>query len=71
MAKRQNKAVEKSLRKKAKESGISLTTLRKVFERGEAAWLTGSRPGVGMTQWAMARVNSFIKGSRKHDRDLR
>ena len=71
MARRQNKAVEKSLRKKAKESGISLTTLRKVFERGEAAWLTGSRPGVGMTQWAMARVNSFIKGSRKHDRDLR
>ena len=71
MAKRQNKAVNKSLRKKAKESGISYSTLKKVFERGEAAWLTGSRPGVGMTQWAMARVNSFIKGSRKHDRDLR
>ena len=71
MARSQNKAVEKSLRKKAKESGIALSTLRKVFERGEAAWLTGSRPGVGMTQWAMARVNSFIKGSRKHDRDLR
>ena len=71
MARRQNKAVNKSLRKKAKESGIPYSTLKKVFERGEAAWLTGSRPGVGMTQWAMARVNSFIKGSRKHDRDLR
>ena len=71
MARRQNKAVNKSLRKKAKESGIPFSTLKKVYERGEAAWLTGSRPGVGMAQWAMARVNSFIKGSRKHDRDLR
>jgi hypothetical protein len=24
-----------------------------------------------MSAWAMARVNSFIKGSRKHDTDLR
>ena len=71
MAKRNNKGVEKALRKKSKESGIAYSTLKKVYERGEAAWLTGSRPGVGMAQWAMARVNSFIKGSRKHDRDLR
>ena len=48
-----------------------LSVLIKVYERGEAAWLTGSRPGIGMAQWAMARVNSFIRGSRKHDLDLR
>jgi hypothetical protein len=24
-----------------------------------------------MSAWAMARVNSFLRGSRKHDTDLR
>ena len=45
-----------------------------MYERGQAAWLTGSRPGIGMAQWAMARVNSFIgamgSGVKKHDTDL-
>jgi hypothetical protein len=47
--------------------------LRKVYERGMAAWRGGHRPGVSPQQWAMGRVNSFITGSggaRKADGDL-
>ena len=61
-----------ALIKKAKSSGISLSTLKKVYRRGQAAYLSsGSRPGVSMGAWAMGRVNSFIRGSKKHDTDLR
>ena len=38
--------------------------LKKVYDRGMAAWKTGHRPGTTPQQWAFARVNSFItKGS--------
>ena len=66
-----NKVVAQTLRKKARESGMSYRILKQVVERGQAAWLTGSRPGFSMNAWAMARVNSFIRGSKKHDTDLR
>lgn len=64
---------EKSLKEKAKQSGISYGVLKEVFERGMAAWRSGHRPGVAPQQWAMGRVNSFITGSgkaRKADADL-
>ena len=62
----------KSLKDKAKSSGISLATLKKVYARGQGAYMSSdSRPNMSMAQWAMARVNSFIKGSKKHDTDLR
>ena len=48
------------LQKKAEESGIPLSVLRKVYNRGMAAWKTGHRPGANQQQWAYARVNSFI-----------
>jgi hypothetical protein len=64
--------VKKTLKNKSKESGISYGTLAKVYRRGQGAWMSGgSRKGVGMAGWAMGRVNSFIKGSKKHDTDLR
>ena len=60
------------LRAKAKNrKNITLGQLKKVYRRGQGAWLTGSRPRIGMSQWAFARVNSFLRGSRKHDTDLR
>jgi len=62
------------LAKKAQESGISIGILRKVYNRGMAAWRTGHRPGTTPQQWAMARVNSYItKGKTYHttDSDLR
>lgn len=64
--------VRKILSDKAKNSRFTSSTLTKVFRRGQGAFLgAGSRPGIGMQQWAMARVNSFLRGSRKHDLDLR
>jgi hypothetical protein len=64
---------ESGLAKKSKESGISIGTLKKVYNRGMAAWRTGHRPGTTPQQWAMARVNSYItKGKTYHtaDKDL-
>lgn len=59
---------------KAKKSGISVDTLKKVYNRGVAAWKTGHRPGTTPQQWGMARVNAFIvkkkKGNLNHDKDL-
>jgi len=59
---------------KAKKSGISPETLKKVYNRGVAAWKTGHRPGTTPQQWGHARVNAFIvkkkKGGLNHDKDL-
>lgn len=65
--------VSKALENKSRKSGISVSTLRKVYNRGKAAWNSGHRPGVAQAQWAMGRVNSFITGvggARKADKDL-
>jgi hypothetical protein len=63
------------LKKKASKSGISYGTLKKVYNRGMAAWRTGHRPGTTPQQWGMARVNSYItKGKGTYhgaDKDLR
>ena len=61
------------LRAKAKNrKNITLGQLKKVYRRGQGAWLSsGSRPRIPMAAWSMARVNSFLRGSRKHDTDLR
>ena len=78
MAKRKSRAkplsaaTRKTLQSKANKSRFTFATLRKVYRRGQRAFLTsGSSPGVGMQHWAMGRVNSFLRGSRKHDLDLR
>ena len=62
-----------TLRKKAKASKrYTYGTLAKVFRRGQGAFLSsGSRPRIPMQAWAMARVNSFLRGSQKHDLDLK
>ncbi len=63
-----------ALKKKAEKSGMPLGILRKVFNRGVAAWRTGHRPGTTPTQWGLARVNSFVTKSSgtwgKADKDL-
>ena len=51
------------LRKKADKSGMPYSILKKVFDRGMAAWKSGHRPGASQQQWAYARVNSFITKS--------
>ena len=54
-----NEKIE-GLVKKAEKSGISYGILKKVYDRGMAAYKTGHRPGTTAQQWAFARVNSFI-----------
>jgi len=66
-------ASDKALSNKAEKSGISKGTLKKVYNRGVAAWKSGHRPGTTPSQWGMARVNSFITGGKTRttaDKDL-
>ena len=64
--------VDTALKNKSEKTGVSVSILRKVWNRGAAAWRTGHRPGVSQHQWAMGRVNSFLVGgpARKADKDL-
>jgi len=59
---------------KAKKSGMPYGILKKVYDRGMAAYKTGHRPGTTAQQWAFARVNSFVTKSAgtwgKADKDL-
>ena len=58
---------------KAKKTGISYSILKKVFDRGVAAWRTGHRPGTTPSQWGFARINSFATGGKTRttaDKDL-
>jgi hypothetical protein len=60
--------------KKAEKSGMPYGILKKVYDRGMAAYKTGHRPGTTAQQWAFARVNSFTTKSSgtwgKADADL-
>jgi hypothetical protein len=63
----------KSLPEIAKATGIPLSTLRTVYNRGMAAWRTGHRPGATPQAWGMARVHSYAvhgKTWRTADSDL-
>ena len=64
----------KGLQNKAKKTGMSYSILKKVYDRGMAAWKGGHRPGATQQQWAFARVNSFVTKSSgtwgKADKDL-
>jgi hypothetical protein len=62
-----------TLRAKAKNrKNITLGDLKKVYRPSFGAFLSsGSRPRTSMASWSMGRVNSFLRGSRKHDTDLR
>ena len=60
------------LDKMAKATGIKKSILKKVYDKGLAAWATGHRVGVAPHQWATGRVYSFVtlgntvkKGNKK------
>lgn len=59
----EEKAID-ALKKKAEKSGIPYGTLKRVYDRGMAAWKSGHRPGTTPQQWAFARVNSFVTKSK-------
>jgi len=69
-----SEAENTGLAAKAEKSGISIGVLRKVYNRGVAAWNSGHRPGTTPQQWGMARVNSYVtKGKGTYygaDKDL-
>lgn len=50
----------KSLKEKSKATGVPLTYIKKVYNKGLAAWRTGHRPGATSQQWGYARVHSFL-----------
>ena len=71
----ENKGQAKAaIKKKAEKSGMPYSILKKVFDRGVAAWRTGHSPGTTPVQWGLARVNSFVTKSSgtwgKADSDL-
>lgn len=62
-----------ALEKKSEETGVSVSILKQVYDRGLAAYRTSHRPGATQHQWAMARVNSFLTGGptqKTTDKDL-
>lgn len=59
--------VKTALQNKSEKSGIAYSILKKVYERGEAAWQKSHRPGTNPQQWGLARVNSFIMKGKTWD----
>lgn len=63
-------AVINALKNKVKEHNtkyskkVSLGQLKAVYRRGAGAFSTSHRPGKTRGQWAMARVNMFLKMMR-------
>ena len=53
----------KGLKNKAEKTGMPYGVLKKVYDRGMAAWRGGHRPGTTQQQWAFARANSFVTKS--------
>ena len=66
-------ATKTYLANQAKKSGISQSTLTKVYRRGQGAYLSSGSRNVPMDAWARGRVKSFVTGkggARKADADL-
>jgi len=63
----------KSIKDRAKATGVPERFLQGSYDRGMAAWRTGHRPGATQQQWGYARVSSFLLCGKTHystDSDL-
>jgi hypothetical protein len=63
----------KSLKDRAKLTGVPLDLIEESYNRGMAAWRTGHRPGATQQQWGYARVSSMLllgKTAMTTDSDL-
>lgn len=56
----------KSLKEKAKATGVPVHFLEECYNRGMAAWRTGHRPGATEQQWGYARVHSLLMCGKTH-----
>ena len=59
-----SKSTRDKLKKKADDANMPLGALTSVYRKGLGAWLTGHKQGMPQHAWAMARVNSFIRGGK-------
>tara|TARA_R110002126_G_scaffold144407_2_gene290525 strand:+ start:1838 stop:2275 length:438 start_codon:yes stop_codon:yes gene_type:complete len=63
----------KSVENIAKVVGLPFKPLKEIFERGEKAYESGSRPGVSRTQWGYGRLYGYLMNNpkvRKADEDI-
>jgi hypothetical protein len=56
----------KSLKERAKVTGVPLKHIDHVFRKGRAAWRTGHRSGATAEQWGFARVSSYLLCGKAH-----
>jgi hypothetical protein len=62
--------VDKSLKKKAKSANAPVGALKTIYRKGLGAFYTsGSRSGQNPHSWAMARVNSVLRGGKARQVD--
>ena len=59
-----NRALKRTLERKAKESPYTYAQIAEVYRRGQGAYLSKGNRNVSMAQWAMARVNSVLTGGK-------
>ena len=60
-----------TLRKKAAKSKFTPSQLKKSYDKGLAAYMSSrSRKGMTAHQWAMARVNSVLRGGKARSIDF-
>lgn len=66
------RSVMDTLRKKAaKSKKFTASQLKKSYDKGLAAYASsGSRKGMSSHQWAMARVNSVLRGGKARSIDF-
>ena len=56
--------VKSSLKKKAEKSKFFYGELAQVYRKGQGAFLSSGSRNVPMPVWAMARVNSYMRGGK-------
>lgn len=56
----------KSLKERAKVTGVPVKHIDHVFRKGRAAWRTGHRSGATAEQWGYARVSSYLLCGKTH-----
>lgn len=62
--------VDKSLKKKARDRNAPVGALKAIYRKGMGAFYSsGSRAGQNPHSWAMARVNSVLKGGKARSVD--
>ena len=63
--KRKGSVMETLRKKAAKSKRFTAAQLKKSYDKGLAAYASsGSRKGMSSHQWAMARVNSVLRGGK-------